>query len=443
MSAENGLGLLLTHLKRWADQRNRPIDIDVLESLLELRSSYTDLPPTSWPSGSVNDLLLGLWPTKGEGPTPDPDAVAQSFDTFARFLRNTGRMAGGSANPKDLAREARRAAPHMGEANADRSQWSSGKVFGEHARKLGLDLNGAESLDDLNARMALVNASWNSLPIHERQRLMPNSGDELRSGRVRAMDAYGTDDPVVALVMSMRYELPKGPLPDPSATAPYARDSGLLASVLRLIDALPDRVPVTSTGVLKLAKARELHDELDLAAWEDASREATGYLYRDQEWRSARELLSLHRLWIAATAVGWIDVSTTVAYVQRPTVLDDQQALEFGVYSGIGITFALMSRWGDACGLLYAVLRSYILGCERVTWDEIGAFLESWEDSAVTLNRSGESGGESRDRAIHRVRNETFTLGDAGLFDLDSKGLALTPLGDVFVTGLIKQLERL
>lgn len=202
MSEENGLRLLLTHLERWADQRNRPIDMDVLESLLELRSSYTGLPPTSWPSGSVNDLLLELWPAKGEGSTPDPDAVAQSFDTFVRFLRNTGRMAGGSADPNDLAREARRAALRMGETNADRSQWSTGKVLTDHARKLGLDLNGAESLDD-------------------------------------------------------------------------------------------------------------------------------------------------------------------------------QQALEFGVYSGIGIIFALMSRWGDACGLLYALLRSYLLGCERVSWDEIGAFLDS------------------------------------------------------------------
>lgn len=442
MTSGSGRSLLLTHLERWAAERDRPVDLDVLEQLLDLRSTYDGVLPTSWPSGSVTDLLLRLWPAKGQGPGPDPEAVAESFDTLVRFLRNTGRMAGGSADPKDLSREARRAAPKMAEASANRSQWSSGKVLGEHAQTLGLDLDGAESLDDLNARMALVNTSWNSLPIHERQRLMPNPGDQLRSGRRRAMDAYGTDDPVVALVTSMRYEMPKDALPNPSVAAPYSRDSGLMRDVRRLLDELPDRIPVTSTGVLKPAMARQLHAKLNLSEWEDRSREATGHVYGNPEWRTARDLPSLQRLWAAATAAQWIDVRGSVAYAVRPPAdLSDDAALRFGTFASIDITLDLMDRSGDACGLLYALLRSYVLGCEQVSWDEVGAFLESWENSANTLQRLRSAGLEPRDNAVRRARNEAFTLADAGVFEFDDNSLKLTPLGDIFVAGLIKQLQ--
>ena len=434
--------MLLTHLERWAAEAKRPVDIDVLEQLLDLRSTYENALPTSWPSGSVTDLLLRLWPAKGQGSAPDPDTVAESFDTFVRFLRNTGRMAGGSADPKDLSREARRAAPKMAEASANRSQWSSGKVLGEHAQMLGVDLDGAESLDDLNSRMALVNTSWNSLPIHVRQRRMPNPGDELRSGRRRAMDAYATDDPAVALVTSMRYEMPKGALPDPSSAAPFARKSGLMRDVRRLLDELPDRIPVTSTGVLKPAMARQLHANLNLSEWEDRSREVAGYVYGKPEWRSARELLSLQRLWAAATAVQWIDVRGSVAYAVRPPAdLSDDAALRFGTFASIDITLELMDRSGEACGFLYALLRSYVLGCERVSWDEVGDFLESWESSANSLDRMRSAGLEPRGRAMRSARNEAFTLADAGVFVFDDIGLKLTPLGDIFVAGLIKQLQ--
>lgn len=442
MTSGSEHSLLLTHLERWAAEHDRPVDLDVLEQLLDLRSTYDEVLPTSWPSGSVTDLLLRLWPAKGKGPGPDPDTVAESFHTFVRFLRNTGRMAGGSADPKDLSREARRAAPKMAEASANRSQWSPGKVLGEHAQKLGLDLDGAESLDDLSARMALVNTSWNSLPIHERQRLIPNPGDQSRSGRRRAMDAYGTDDPVAALVMSMRYEMPKGALPDPSAAAPYARDSGLMRDVRRLLDELPDRIPVTPTGVLKPAMARQLHAKLNLSEWEDRSREVTGYVYGNPEWRTSRDLLSLQRLWTAATAAQWIDVRGSVAYAIRPPAdLSDDAAVQFGTFASIDITLDLMVRRGDACGLLYALLRSYVLGCEQVSWDEVGAFLESWENSANTLQKRHAAGLEPGDSAVRRARNEAFTLADAGVFEFDDKGLKLTPLGDIFVAGLIKQLQ--
>lgn len=443
MHVANGspLLLLLTHLRRWAEQHDRIVDVDVLEPLLELRMSYTDLSPTAWPAGSVTDLLLGLWPAKGDGDPPDPETLATSCETYFRFLRNTGRMASASADPKDLAREARRAAPQMAEVGGNRSNWSPGKALADHASQLGLDLTSAESLDDMNARLALVNTSWNSLPIHERQRLMPHPGDERISGRQRAMTAYGIDDPVVALVMSMRHELPDGPLPEPSVTAPYVRDSGLLSEVRRMLDALPSRVDVTSTGVLRPATARELHKSLGLDEWELAYERFCDLSPNRRDWRSARDLLAVNRLWTSAVSIGWIEIGATRARVGSSDLLTDDDLLDAGVRSAIAITMSLMDRWGEACGLLYALLRSYVLGCALVTWSEIGGFVDSWLCSAEQLAAWAKSTIDFTEYSIERARGEAFVLADAGVFTVDDHGLALTPLGDVFVTVLLKHLE--
>lgn len=441
MEEKTELELLLVELRQWAEQRRRIVDVDVLDNLLDLRETYRDTPLTRWPAGSVTDLLLDLWPAKGDGEPPDVGDVALSFESWFRFLRNTGRLASGSADPKVLAREARKAAPLMAERGADRSQWSIGKTLTDHARQLGVDLEGAESTDDLNARMALVSASWNSLPVHERQRLMPRPGDEDVSGCERAMAAYAVDDPVVALVMSMRHELPTGPLPESSLTAPLVRDSGLLHDVRQLLEALPDRVEVTSTGVLRPALARELHETLRLSRWEQASRDFSGHLYGNPEWRTARDLLSLNRLWVAAAGAGWLRVSATRATVVGPAEMDDEACVAFALRAGLSILLTLLDRWSYAGGLLYLLLRSYIIGCERVSWDEVGAFLSSWGYSPQDLDELRASDYDVTGPLVAQAKDEAFTLADAGFFTLAADGLTLTPLGDVFVTAMLNMLE--
>ena len=92
-----------------------------LGELIRLRE-YDDLEPTYWPAGSVEHLLLERWPSKGDVDVPDETTLVETLDGWFRFLRSTGRMSGRSADPKQLAREARRAAPRMEVVAGDRAE---------------------------------------------------------------------------------------------------------------------------------------------------------------------------------------------------------------------------------------------------------------------------------------------------------------------------------
>src|SRR6478736_9318679 len=140
--------LLLRHASNWAQQRQRVCDTDLLETALELRLHHDGFPPNQWPAGSVEDLMLRRWPSHGYD-TPDVDLLAESLDTFVRFLRVTGRMASGSADPRVLAREAHRAAPRMAAACADPANYGPTKSLLAFGREAGFPVDGAGSVDEL------------------------------------------------------------------------------------------------------------------------------------------------------------------------------------------------------------------------------------------------------------------------------------------------------
>jgi len=62
VDAFDELTKLITQFAAWATRKGRQPDLDLLTTLLDLRASYDDLAPTYWPAGSVEDLLLDLWP---------------------------------------------------------------------------------------------------------------------------------------------------------------------------------------------------------------------------------------------------------------------------------------------------------------------------------------------------------------------------------------------
>ena len=105
--------LLLSHFTNWSKAKGRDVDVQLLESLLDLRATYDGLEPTLWPTGSVQDLLLRLVPAKGPTEPLPSDTVVEALDAYFRFLRSTGRMSARSAIPADLAKEARRSAKKM------------------------------------------------------------------------------------------------------------------------------------------------------------------------------------------------------------------------------------------------------------------------------------------------------------------------------------------
>ncbi|MGM0386444.1 MAG: hypothetical protein ACQERF_10770 [Actinomycetota bacterium] len=111
-----GSELLIRHAAKWAEKRSAPLDADLLETALELRSLHDGLTANRWPEGSVEHLMLERWPAHGPSGAPDVAALVATLESFWKFLSNTGRMARGSADPRILRAEARRAEPEMVEA---------------------------------------------------------------------------------------------------------------------------------------------------------------------------------------------------------------------------------------------------------------------------------------------------------------------------------------
>lgn len=416
---------LLLDAKIWADRRRKVLDVKTLRVLLELRETYADTAPTLWPAGSVTDLLTSLWPAKGDGQELDEEALRSSLDSFLRFLRNTGTMSGRSAPLADLLKEVRSSVRGINERSADRSQWSIGKQMLDYADQIGLGISEGDDIESIRSSLEVTQARWNALPVHERRALSPDPTSMHLSGYVGAQEAYGTTDAVQLVVLSMRHDLPTGSLPDPSQVAPAVRSTGLTAELRRLHAALEDREPLTSTGALKPARARALVHELALPD--------------DGGWRSARDARALNRLWEAAAWARLLDPHATVARrLPFPDLADDETCVRFGASSFIGAYMSTLRYLSDGAGITYALVRSYVLRCGLVTWEELGGFLDDW----LLPARMRAQGMSVADIEVARARLDLEAVADTGAVVVGDRGVQLTPLGDVAVTALIHQLER-
>src|SRR5688572_19838312 len=92
--------LILRHFATWLEKQKLEVDVRLVGVLLDLRAPYDDLEPTFWPEGSVDDLLLRRWPSKGDVEPPEPAALTAALEAWFKFLRNTGRMSARSADVK-------------------------------------------------------------------------------------------------------------------------------------------------------------------------------------------------------------------------------------------------------------------------------------------------------------------------------------------------------
>lgn len=426
---------LLLDARLWADGRGRALDVEVLRALLELRETYDELEPHQWPAGSIEDLLTRLWPAKADRPAPDPRATADSLASFVTFLRNTGRMWSRSADPKTLAAEARRAAPQMAELAADRAQWSSTKVLLEHAAASGFDLSRASSPEQANVLMQQATEQWNSLPQHERVRLMPHPGEEDTSGFDRAREAFGPHDLPVLLCLSMAPELPQElQLVNPEVPTLVA-ESLLFRRVRTLAQAAGDGLPVTATGVPRLAPARDLIAALGLDG-PPGEHEVTGP--PPDRLRSAWDSPALRRTWLAAAACGAITVGRTKAVGHPLGQLGQEEILQRGLQMVMQILLYELEDHLESVTLLYGLLRSHGLGRAAVPWTEVADFYSSWW--YPTSLHSHTTQPDWRQRSLERIRPQCQWLAETNLVKMDAHGLALTPFGDVTVETLVSYL---
>ena len=451
--------LLLIHFTTWLRAKNREVDVQLLESLLDLRATYDDLEPTWWPAGSVQDLLLRLVPAKGPAEPLPSDEVVDALDAYFRFLRNTGRMSARSATPADLAKEARRSAKKMTAAARDRTNWSPSKSMINYGESIGISLDNLSSVDELQDRLDHISAAWNDLPIHERQRLDPLEGNQ--TGRDRAMEAYQTDIEAEALIKSFGYELPQGDLPLPDEVAPIIRKAGLFSQLEALTHWIEPRAEVTSTGVLRPAAARKAYEDLGLAAWSHGllrlryeflhsriqRKELEAVLDTPTaapSWRSARDCRALDRLWNAALTSRVIRIEGRWAYAAWPEQLDDDGVVNLAIDAGIDLLFSYLDddTYFGLPVLGYALLRSYVRRPQPVAVEEIADFAESW--LLLPTERGGPDYPLLRRLISSSLRRALFNLRDLGIFSETKNEIALTAWGDVFVSAWLSvELEGL
>ena len=452
-------GLLLRHFSSWCENKKRSADLELVGELLRLRDQYDDLEPTAWPSGSVEQLLLERWPSKGDVDVPETAILVDSLDAWFRFLRSTGRMAARSAEPKELTREARRAAGRMNQVASDRSHWSSSKVIMEFGRERGLIDDGIADIDELQTRLNQTTELWNSLPVVERRRLMPDpSGhgqprDDL-PGREAAMEEAGTDDPLVALLTTFTDRLPSGELPPPEVAGPQFRDAPYVRQVLALAEWVGGGKELTATEVLRLAPAREAYETLGLHSWTlaqlerrypDESLRGVAAVGRsawidteaNRRWRSAADCEALDRLWWGACSAGLVAFEGR-RVVRRQWEPDDDEAwLTLGIRAVFGLLERLESRSGLLAIVAQALLSSYVGNRSRVPRAELVDFYIDW-----LFEPSWPSSAHMRNHMAASVGGALGWVADAGLLTETEDHVQLTEAGDVFVTWWLQHLEQ-
>jgi hypothetical protein len=448
--------LLLSHFTNWSKAKGRDVDVQLLESLLDLRATYDDLEPTLWPTGSVQDLLLRLVPAKGPTEPLSSDAVVEALDAYFRFLRSTGRMSARSATPADLAKEASRSAKKMSAAARDQKNWSPTKSMINFGESMGISLDDLSTTEELQGRLNEIAAAWNDLPIHQRQRLGPGEGD--LSGRSAAMAAYQTDDEIYALIRSFRYEMPQGELAPPSQVAPLIREAGLLDQLEALVRWIEPRAEITGTGVLRPAVARQAFADLRLQAWthewlridyadleselQPGEMDLILDTFAQQPWRSARECRALDRLWNAALACQVIQNQGRWAYAMWPEELTDEGIVNLATRAGLGLLFSYLDdeMFVGNPVLCYALLRSYVRRPHPIPLAEIEEFGLDW-----SLRPSDRDRLTDIYRRLFRssLRRNLYELGDLGIFEQTGEEIALTAWGDVFVSAWLGlELDR-
>ena len=485
--------LLRRHAERWAQEKNRPFDGDLLETVVDMRQTYDDRAATSWPAGSVAFLLLERWPAHGPLDLPDLQVLGDTLDTYWRFLRSTGRMASGSAAPADLAKEARRALPKMADACRDRSKFSTGRVMQEFGRSIGVSLDEAVDIDELNQRLERITTAWNDLPTEERERLLPDPSpktargqamtdilnavlretadaddldeddlddddlfaDELFADGLFDEDELFDEDDDFLNVDDIRSYVESGAQVEPerlAAAGQQARDSAFVRDCLALADWVGEGREVTKTGVLRPGVAREAYGALGLAQWEEqfarsaavAAPGPTEELLVDSRtnaWQSARDCMPLDRLWCACDAAGLVRIGPKRAE-RNPTRLEteiDWLAL------GVTLVYGMTTRAGfygcePLVALVFSLGRTPNSSCDLVEfrrWWHARSLLEPPEEALPPA-------AQDMLRWMQDLRlNEVLaSYADTGLWVRDGSQVTLTEFGRAFTAFFANALDE-
>ncbi len=332
--------LLIRHAESWAAKTKRPLDPELLGTALSLRDEHDRVAGTSWPEGSADYLMTVRWPGHGPLGVPDTDALVATLDTFWRFLRATGRMASGSADPKALTREARRAIPLMRELCDDTTAYGSAKGLLAYGQELGISVDDAGSLEEVQARMDRIVEAWNSMSIEERRSRMPGPTgagsllSEEMSAQINQLladsdyreydgpELWGDDDDLLLEPQ------------DPTIVADQIRQSGYMKAVMRLLEWIgPKGKGTTPDGYLRPAAAREAVAALQLDEWMVSALDSSL-----GTWDSAADHLGLDRLYTPAIVAGLLEVRGNRVLPKEPGPESDDDWSLAGIVALCGLS---------------------------------------------------------------------------------------------------------
>lgn len=417
--------LLIRHARDWAAHRSRPLDPDLLSEALRLRSHQDEMPAQAWPAGSAERLLLVTWPAYGSA--QEPQAIHDTLDTFWRFLRATGRMASASAEPSTLRKESKRALPKMQAAYDDPAHHSQHRVLADFGRSMGVDLEGAADIDDVNERLQSITEAWNALPQEERVRRMPDPSPKGTKGEhlTRALNGPSSSAPAPASPAEV------------AAAAADAEASEFVRDCLRLVEWVGEGRQVTKAGLLRPAVAREAYQHLDLWPWERGLEAIRWEEYRGEEmadrevdalradlalrsWHSAGDCFPLDRLWYAIDAATLIEIGSTRARRNVELPLDEEDLARTGL--GLALALAMRSEPLLADSLAMVLTRTVPGGESLETLRQ--AWRERLEPSLADVL------GSYHARSFEEM---LYVFGDTGLWHVEADRLTLTTLGEMFV----------
>ena len=451
--------LLLRHAESWASTKRRPFDRPLVETVLDLRHHHDAASATQWPPGSVERVLLTLWPAYGPADAPEAETLSAALDTYFHFLRATGRLASGSAQPAQLTKEARRAARNMADAIADPSRHSQARVLADFGREIGIDLDDAGSVEELQGRLGRVQDAWNALPVEERRRRMPDPSAKGLVGQAMTgslQDMLAEAGGASATAGREPWPAWQGEVgddedvewvpPDDTVAAREAQQAGFVRQCLALADWVGDGREVTATGVLRPAVAREAYAALDLWSWERTSPSRFNPVREDvtpevdrllaenarQWWTSAGDCLPLDRLWYACEAAGLISVGSRRAVRSERRPSTDEEWLVFGMSLVMGQCLRLGRD--DVEPLIGLLLVPGVTEEGTVPLDAVRAWWDSrWAD--------GRGLGPSTNELVKEIWREKvdFALGmfdDCGLWRRDATTITITDFGRAFTVVL-------
>jgi len=218
--------------------------------------------------------------------------------------------------------------------------------------------------------------------------------------------------------------------------------------------------PVTSTGVLRLAPAREAYLELGLWDWEQRAREWVPYAdpletelstedadsLRDAvlaQLRSAADAPPLDRLWQACQIAGLIEVGKTKATATGAAdprhTTTDAEWLALGVSATTSLVLGM--EWLQIDPLLRVLLPCLRSDVDRVTEREVQDWWWSHPDN-ILMHIELTHEGRARTYSDGEVGHLLWRLEDTGVWRREGETLHRTALGIEVAATLMGLMEQ-